>query len=105
MALIEKKILPRFYKGVASQKKTFELRKDEDNIQVGDILHLREWDGEKYTGHQCKREVTYILRNCSEYGLMDGYCIIGMQPRGWDYITLSAEQTEPQTERENNEID
>lgn len=105
MALIEKKILPRFYKGVASQKKTFELRKDEDNIQVGDILHLREWDGEKYTGHQCKREVTYILRNCSEYGLMDGYCIIGMQPRGWDYITLSAEQTEPQTERENDETD
>lgn len=85
---IEKKILPKFYAGIVSQKKTFELRKDEDDIQVGDILHLREWDGE-YTGHQCKREVTYVLRDCPEYGLMDGYCIIGLQPVGWDGIRMS----------------
>lgn len=23
--------------------------------------------------------ITYILRNCPEYGLADGYCIIGWQ--------------------------
>lgn len=89
MKIVEKKILPRFYKGIVSQKKTFELRRDEDDIQVGDIIHLREWDGEKYTGHQCKREVTYVLRDCAEYGLMDGYCIYGLQPRGWNNITMS----------------
>jgi len=79
-----KKILPEYYKDVVSGEKTFEIRKDEDNIQVGDILVLEEFDGEKYTGFGTERVVTYVLRNCPEYGLMDGYCIIGMQPMWWE---------------------
>lgn len=79
---IEKKILPKYFREVEHQTKTFELRKDEDDIQVGDILVLREWDGD-YTGNFCHREVTYVLRDCPEYGLMPGFCIIGMQPFGW----------------------
>ena len=64
----------------------FEIRKDEDGIQVGDILVLREWDGEKYTGGRTRREVTYILRNAPQYGLMDGYCILSLQIPGWDFL-------------------
>jgi hypothetical protein len=86
---IEKKILPAFYNEVCAHRKTFEIRKDEDNIQPGDIIDLREWDGEKYTGHHTKRIVTYVLRYAEQYGLMDGYCIIAIQPIGWDYMRPS----------------
>ena len=83
MRKVEKKILPEYYGAVRRGYKPFELRKDEDDIQVGNILVLREWDGEKYTGHKIEREVTYVLRNCPQYGLMPGYCVIGMQPPCW----------------------
>lgn len=83
---IEKKVLSGYYNEVRVHRKTFEIRKDEDNIQPGDILDLKEWDGEKYTGHHTKRIVTYVLREAEQYGLMDGYCIIAIQPLGWDYI-------------------
>lgn len=75
---IEKKILPVYFNDVASEAKTFELRKDEDGIEPGDTLILREWTGGKYTGNCVIRRVSYVLRNVPEYGLMEGYCIIGM---------------------------
>ena len=61
-------------------RKTFELRKDEDDVQVGDVLILREWENGEYTGRKVERMVSYVLRNCPQYGLADGYCIISLQP-------------------------
>ena len=81
---IDKKILPEYFRAVRSREKTFELRKDDSDYQVGDILNLREWDGENYTGNRVVRQITYIMRNCPEYGLMPGYCILGIQSQGWD---------------------
>lgn len=78
---IEKKILPEFYNAVRKKEKTFELRKDDSDYQVGDTLDLREWDGEKFTGNRVIREITYVLRNCPEYGLMPGYCILAIQSK------------------------
>lgn len=68
--------MPEYFEAVQENRKKFELRKDEDNIQVGDEIMLEEWDGE-YTGRYTNRKVTYVLRNVPEYGLNDGYCIIG----------------------------
>lgn len=76
---IEKKILPEYFCAVLRREKTFELRKDEDDIQVGDQLILREWDGEKYTGRAINADTMYVLRNAPRYGLMDGFCIIGIR--------------------------
>ena len=87
---IEKKVLPEYYKGIRTHRKMFEIRKDEDDIKPGDILILREWDGEKYTGGKTRREVTAVLRDCPEYGLMEGYCILSLQVPGWDYFKASA---------------
>lgn len=81
---VRKKLLPEYYEAVRLRIKTFELRKDEDDIQPGDVLELYEWDGQQYTGHKLTREVTYVLRDCPQYGLADGYCIIGIMPIGWD---------------------
>lgn len=42
MSIIRKKILPEYFEAVQENRKKFELRKDEDNIQVGDELILEE---------------------------------------------------------------
>ena len=57
--------------------KNFELRKDEDNVQVGYVILLKEWNGKEYTGRKTARKVKYVLRNVPEYGLKEGHCIIG----------------------------
>lgn len=77
----ELKILPKYYRHVASGIKPFELRKDDRDFQQFDILYLREWENGVYTGRAVKREITYILRDCPEYGLKEGCCILGLGDR------------------------
>ena len=78
------KILPEYFEAIASRKKTFELRTDDRDYKVGDLLCLREWDGERYTGRELSAiEIKYILRDCPEYGLADGYCILGFNEPVW----------------------
>lgn len=78
---ITKKILPEYFEAVRNYSKTFELRKDEDNFEVGDTIRLAEWNGREFTGNVVVRVITYILRDCPEYGLMPGYCILGIQSK------------------------
>ena len=73
----ELKILPEYFEAIDEDRKCFELRKDDRGYKVHDALLLREWDGEHYTGRKCTRIIAYILRNCPEYGLLDGFCILG----------------------------
>lgn len=87
MKTIKKKILPKYFGDVVTGAKQFELRKDEDDIQVGDELELIEWDGEP-TGRVVRCDVTYVLRNCVEYGLMDGYCIVGISTPTVDAVPV-----------------
>lgn len=75
----ELKILPEYFQAVWDGVKTFELRKDDRDYQRGDILVLREWDGEKYTGSGLRVKVTYVLRGAEKYGLKDGYVVIGIR--------------------------
>lgn len=76
--IYELKILPEYFGPVVSRAKKFELRKDDRGFKVGDLVLLKEWDGSEYTGRQAGIFIiTYILRDCEEYGLKDGYCIIG----------------------------
>lgn len=72
------KILPEYFQEVWDGKKTFELRKDDRNYNVGDILVLREYTN-GYTGNTIEVVVTHILRNCTKYGLADGYCILSIK--------------------------
>ena len=77
MKVVKKKILPEYFRVVRARKKNFENRVDEDNVQVGDLVILEEWDGKVYTGSAVVKRVKYVLRNTPEFGLMKGYCIIG----------------------------
>ena len=77
MREVKKKILPKYFEAVINDKKKFEIRKDEDNLQIGDVVVLAEWNGNEFTGQTVKREIKYILRDVPEYGLMPGYVIFG----------------------------
>lgn len=74
----ELKILPFYFKDVATGVKSFELRKDDRNYNIGDKLHLKEWEDEKFTGRHMTRTISYLIRSCPEYGLKDGYVILSM---------------------------
>ena len=68
------KISPKYYRDIESNGKTFEIRFNDRNFQVGDILNLREFAGGEYTGRHILCDVGYILDNpdyCKE-----GYVIM-----------------------------
>jgi len=64
MAIIRKKIPPKYFNLIKSGKKKFELRLAEFKIKEGDILILREWDPKKkeYTGREIRKRARYILK-------------------------------------------
>lgn len=66
-----------FFDDVRIGKKTFELRKNDRNYQIGDILELREMEAGEPTGREIEKEVIYILEGFE--GLKEGYCILGVR--------------------------
>ena len=75
------KTLPKYFNAVMTGEKTFEVRKDDRNFQVGDYLLLQlYYDGFTYKD-TLKRKVTYILgRNEEEKQFVkEGYVILGIK--------------------------
>lgn len=73
------KIKPEYYKDVECGLKKFELRKNDRDFQVGDILMLIKLDDKGNETDQVTRvKVNYILKDCPQYGLKDGYAILGI---------------------------
>lgn len=70
------KILPEYFEAVVSGKKTFEIRKNDRDYARGDLFMLQEWNPETgYTGRTFIQSIGYILKDCPEYGLINGYCV------------------------------
>lgn len=41
---------------------------------------MREYENGDYTGYEVGPiKIKYVLQGCSEYGLMDGYVILGLE--------------------------
>jgi collagenase-like PrtC family protease len=61
------KCWPDYFDAVVTGEKKVELRKDDRNYQVGDILDLVEYSQEtgKYSGRVCQCLVTHIVRGQS----------------------------------------
>lgn len=76
----ELKILPQYFQAVWNGSKNFELRKNDRDYKVGDCLVLREYRDGTYTGSFLKVVITYILKDCAEYGLNKDYCILSFHP-------------------------
>lgn len=75
----ELKILPKWYEDVESSKKNFEIRRNDRDFKVGDTLVLREYKEGSYTGRQITRKIQYIYQGNGDYGLSEGYCILGLE--------------------------
>lgn len=74
----ELKILPQYYEEVKAGNKNFELRKNDRDYKKPDIVRLKAWENGQYLDKApLERTIKYILRDCPEYGLMDGYVILG----------------------------
>ena len=60
----ELKILPEFFKEVRSGNKTAELRIDDRDFTVGDVMVLREWLPRKkvFTGRFCNVKITHMVQ-------------------------------------------
>lgn len=69
------KIKPAFYHLVITGQKNFELRKNDRNFKVGDIVELHEWNGKDFTGNQYPVRIKYVLENVPEFGLKADHCI------------------------------
>lgn len=72
------KILPEYFEAVLIGDKTFEIRKNDRNYQVGDKLILKEWNGKNYTGNVIKKEIIYILDDNSGF-VLTGYVVMSIK--------------------------
>ena len=77
------KILPEYFDAVRSEAKKFEVRKNDRGFHVGDILHLMEWDGNKFTGRSVTAYVTFILFEWQD-AIKPGYCIMSIELQSED---------------------
>lgn len=70
------KIHPEYYQEVLLGRKTFEIRKNDRNYQVGDMVRLCEYDPNKkeYTGRKLYKEITYI----TDYAQKENYVVFGL---------------------------
>jgi hypothetical protein len=73
------KIETEYYQAVERGDKTFELRKNDRDFKVYDIVHLQETVKGSHTGRELPgKRVKYILYG-GKYGLADGYCILQLE--------------------------
>lgn len=71
------KISDKYYDAVVYRIKNAEVRYNDRDYRVGDMLVLNEWDGKKYTGKCVIREIKYMV-NLSEIGL-EGWVLLCME--------------------------
>jgi hypothetical protein len=67
------KLATEFFDAVLSGMKSFELRRNDRNFAVGDVLVLREWHQNGYTGRSCRAVVTYMTDGLRVGALQPGF--------------------------------
>lgn len=73
------KTVQPFFSQVKAGIKTFELRRNDRDYQVGDEVILREYDmmHETFSGDKIKCIITYVLKD--RVGLDDAFCIFSFK--------------------------
>ena len=69
-----------YFEEVFMGHKTFEIRKNDRDFTVGDILILKEWNiyTKSYTGRSLARNVTYLF-NGGSFGVEEGFVVMSIQ--------------------------
>ncbi|EAD8780248.1 DUF3850 domain-containing protein [Listeria monocytogenes] len=76
MTVHKLKILPEFFREKITLKKSFEIRNNDRNFEVGDTLVLQEFEDGNYTGREYWEDVIYI----TDYLQKDDVVVLGTQP-------------------------
>jgi len=73
------KTWPEYFEEVKNDSKKFEVRKNDRDYKVNDILNLEEYCPEKedYTGEKLSTKVDYILSG-GEFGVEDGFVVMSI---------------------------
>ncbi len=80
MKIHKLKTLQPYFDDLVNGKKTFEVRKDDRNFQVGDRLDLFEGDeslDNLYNRNHVHRFIKYKLSG-GKFGIKKGYCVLGL---------------------------
>jgi hypothetical protein len=77
----ELKTWQSYFHAINDGSKLFEIRRDDRDYRVDDFLLLREteYGSGNYTGRECTRRITYILRREDDLGLKDGFAILSLE--------------------------
>lgn len=77
MKVHELKIGPKFFEAVKDGRKKFEIRKNDRDYKVGDILVLLEYDKyyEAFTGEKTTVEISYM----TDYAQQSNYVVLGIE--------------------------
>ncbi|RKO61808.1 ASCH/PUA domain-containing protein [Caldibacillus debilis] len=72
----ELKVCPEYFETLEKRIKTFEIRKNDRDFHIGDVLILKEFDPEtnNYTGRTVERKVTYI----TNFAQQEGYVVMSI---------------------------
>ncbi|HAB9977062.1 TPA_asm: DUF3850 domain-containing protein [Listeria monocytogenes] len=81
MTVHKLKILPEFFREKITLKKSFEIRNNDRNFEVGDTLVLQEFENGKYTGREYWEDVIYI----TDYLQKDDVVVLGTRPNEREY--------------------
>ena len=73
------KCWPEYFKNLWNGSKTFEVRKNDRDFMVNDILILAEWnpDKELFTGKTVVKVITYILDG-GNFGIEPGHVVMSL---------------------------
>lgn len=68
-----------YFDSVVEGKKNFEVRFNDRDYKVGDVIILGEWDetSKIYTGRRCAAEITYVLKENTM--MASGYAVLGIK--------------------------
>ena len=82
MATHKLKVWSEYMDDLINGNKSFEVRFNDRNFQVGDILNLMEFDKERkeYLDRELKVKITYILDNSVFDAIKDGFVVMAIKP-------------------------
>ncbi len=74
------KCWPVYFEAIGDGRKTFDVRKNDRNFQVGDLLHLDEYDPErdKMLGRWIICKVESVMRG-GNFGIAADHCVMGIR--------------------------
>ena len=81
MTMHELKTWPTPFQAILNGKKNYELRVNDRDFAVGDVLVLKEYDPDTdaYSGRELRTEVRYMTKG-GDWGLPNHLCVMSLGP-------------------------